>query len=162
METSQILNLLSHKGNSKLSSDTVYQEIASEPMVKGSAPQDCSPHPHFRHQHKPRLSPVLQVGGSNHSPSGLCNLLERSPQNSEIPPCTNLLKTVIKGTDEQQRGNTQGRVWEGSSRRSFWAWSCGVGVHHPPGVGDFAHLEALQTPAVGNLWRLPHVVMSNF
>ena len=50
-------------------------------------------------------------------------------------------KDMIKDTDERPDEETESEVWEGPEHRSFCP--CRVGLHHPPRVGVFAHIEAV-------------------
>lgn len=79
------------------------------------------------------------------------NLLEQLTELKETLRLTNLLKNMIKDTNEQpdkviHRLNS-GRV---QVQEPPTLWSCGV--------SGFAHLESL---TIGILWRLPHIGMIN-
>lgn len=55
---------------------------------------------------------------------------------------------MVKDTDEQPDGVTEGKVWEGPEHRSLCP--CRVGVCHPPRVDVLTNLGALQTLHFGD------------
>lgn len=55
-----------------------------------------------------------------------------------------LLKDVLRDTDERQTRNTQGEAWEGPEHRSFWSW--GVSTYHSVSVHQSGSSPPTLTP----------------